>query len=168
MTARDYLNQLESQVFFGGEQMVGSVRWYIKWYRDHAVWKRRWFRLWGLVALVVSVSLPFVLSFSADSAKPHIAAGGAWFIALAGGLNGFYQFNKTWQSYIETQYRLEHLLTTWELGRAQHADSAEPEAPSRLQEAARTFIEAARAAITDETKSYFEEVKYPNLNVKGG
>lgn len=162
---KTYLAELEKQPFFGGADIEGSVRWYINWYRKHANSKRLWFRLWGGLTLIVSVSLPFVLSYFPEDSKTLVATGGAWIIALAGGLNGFFQFNKSWQSYIETQYRLEHLLMNWELGRASLSGSSDADALKKLQESAKTFVESARAAITDETKSYFEEVKFPNLNL---
>lgn len=167
MNGDNYLAALERQVFFADEHVQGSVRWYIRWYRERAPAKRCWFRIWGGVALVASISLPFALSFFPEADKPQVAAAGAWLIALAGGLNGFFQFNKTWQAYVETQYKLEHLLMAWDLERAALIGSTDPGAMVRLQEAAKNFVLAARAAITDETKSYFEEVKFPNLNLKG-
>lgn len=162
-----YLTDLEKQRFFGDKDIEGSVRWYINWYGKHAIRKRLWFRFWGVLTLVVSISLPFVLFYFPEDYKPLVATCGAWIIALAGGVNGFFQFNKAWQSYIETQYRLEHLLANWELDRAALADSSPPDDLKRLQASAKNFVDSARAAITDETKSYFEEVKFPNLNVKG-
>jgi hypothetical protein len=162
-----YLTELEKQPFFGGADIEGSVRWYINWYRKHADGKRLWFRRFGVITLIASISLPFILFYIPDESKPLVATGGAWIIALAGGLNGFFQFNKSWQNYIETQYRLEHLLTNWELECAAQSSSNDPDALKNLHESARTFVESARAAITDETKSYFEEVKFPNLNIEG-
>ncbi|MDY0013632.1 MAG: hypothetical protein RBS40_12150 [Rhodocyclaceae bacterium] len=105
MNGDNYLAALERQVFFADEHVQGSVRWYIRWYRERAPAKRCWFRIWGGVALVASISLPFALSFFPEADKPQVAA--------------------------------------------------------------KNFVLAARAAITDETKSYFEEVKFPNLNLKG-
>lgn len=162
-----YLIELEKQPFFGGADIEGSVRWYINWYRKHADGKRLWFRRFGVITLIVSISLPFILFYVPEDTKPLVATGGAWIIALAGGLNAFFQFNKSWQSFIETQYRLEHLLTNWELERAALADNSNSDDLKKLQDSAKTFVESARAAITDETKSYFEEVKFPNLNIKG-
>jgi hypothetical protein len=161
-----YLAELEKQSFFGGADIEGSVRWYINWYRIHADGKRLWFRRFGVITLLVSISLPFVLFYVPEDSKALVATGGAWIIALASGLNSFFQFNKSWQNYIETQYRLEHLLTNWELERAAQSGN-DPDTLKKLHESARTLVESARAAITDETKSYFEEVKFPNLNVEG-
>lgn len=160
-----YLVALENQIFFSDADKEGSVRWYINWYRKHADGKRLWFRRFGVLTLTVSISLPFVLFYVPEDSKTLVATGGAWIIALAGGLNGFFQFNKSWQSHIEAQYRLEHLLMNWELDRASLSSSSDADALKKLQESAKTFVESARAAITDETKSYFEEVKFPNLNL---
>jgi hypothetical protein len=119
MLVDDYVTKLkQDQIFFGPEDKMGSIRWYIKWYRDKAPAKRIWFRAFGLVTLVTSISLPFVISFVAEASKALVASFLAWIIALAGGINGFFQFNKSSQNYIETHFRLEKLLMEWELSMA--------------------------------------------------
>lgn len=160
----NYLSALNSQIFFQDQDTQGSVRWYIKWYREHAEYKRCWFRWWGGLTLVTSISLPFLLSIVAEQEKAFIAACGAWIIALASGLNSFFQFSKAWQQYIETQYRLEHLLTAWELDKASLPAVPTAEDLAKFHQATQLFVDQARAAVIDETKSYFEEVKFPNIS----
>lgn len=167
MLVDDYVTKLkQDQIFFGPEDQVGSIRWYIKWYRDKAPAKRIWFRAFGLVTLVTSISLPFVISFVPEASKALVASFLAWIIALAGGINGFFQFNKSWQNYIETHFKLEKLLMEWELSMAGLAGRSDDESLQEAQNLTAALIAGARAAITDETKSYFEEVKFPNLNVE--
>jgi hypothetical protein len=54
----------------------------------------------------------------------------------------------------------------WELGVSAYAGKTDEESVGKVQELTQAFVNAARSAITDETKSYFEEVKFPNLNLK--
>ncbi|HEX2930670.1 MAG TPA: hypothetical protein VHV54_13190, partial [Candidatus Binatia bacterium] len=112
------------------------------------------------------ISLPFVISFVPEASKALVASFLAWIIALAGGINGFFQFNKSWQNYIETHFKLEKLLMEWELSMAGLAGRSDDESLQEAQNLTAALIAGARAAITDETKSYFEEVKFPNLNVE--
>jgi len=167
MLVDDYVAKLrQDQIFFGPEDKVGSIRWYIKWYRDKAPAKRIWFRAFGLVTLVTSISLPFVIAFVPEASKALVASFLAWIIALAGGINGFFQFNKSWQNYIETHFKLEKLLMEWELSISALLGKSDDESLIKAQELTAALVTGARAAITDETKSYFEEVKFPNLNIE--
>ncbi|HEY6873799.1 MAG TPA: DUF4231 domain-containing protein [Geobacteraceae bacterium] len=166
MLVDQYLAKLNEQTFFASEDMEGSVRWYIKWYRKHAPRKRNWFRTFGIVTIVMSISLPFITGLVGEEHKATVASSIAWIIALSGSINGFFQFNKTWQKYIETQFKLEQLLMDWELGTAALLGESDDKSLRCVQELTQTFVKLARAAITDETKSYFEEVKFPEINAK--
>ena len=167
MSVDNYLERLKNQKFFRTENEEGSIRYYIKWYREHAPTKRFLFRTAGLVALFLSISLPFIIGLVDDEmAKAKVASGIAWAIALAGAANGFFQWNKTWQGYVEAQFRLERLLMEWELAVSAYSGKSDENSLEIVEGLTKAFVISSRSAITDETKSYFEEVKFPNLNVE--
>ena len=166
MSVDNYLERLKDQKFFRPENEEGSIRYNIKWYREHAPTERIFFRAAGGVALLLSISLPFIVGLADEMAKAKIASGIAWAIALAGAANGFFQWNKTWQGYVETQFRLERLLMEWELAVSAYSGKTDENSLKAVEALTKAFVNSSRSAITDETKSYFEEVKFPNLNVE--
>ena len=165
MIVEEYIEQLRSQTFFSGEGTRGSVRWQIKWYRDKAYRHRLWFRWIGGITLFISISLPFVVGLPTDpTKKAHIATSVAWLLAVFGGASGFFQWSKNWQSYTEAYMNLERLLMKWEL--LVSKSIGDESVLQVVQKAAENFVLDAGTVITDETKNYFEEVKFPNMNVK--
>lgn len=166
MAVDAYLATLKNTTFFGPEDTKGSVRWYIKWYRDAAPRKRSWFRTLGAIGLFLSISLPFITSLAPEPDKAIISSAIAWAIALVGGANGFFQFNRTWQGYIEAQFKLERLLMEWELAVSNYFGKESETDLQAVQELTKSFVITARSAITDETNSFFEEVKFPNINLE--
>ena len=66
MVVDEYISELNKQPFFGDENIIGSLRYHIKWYKEKAKWRRRMFRITGTIALIFSISLPFVSFVIAD------------------------------------------------------------------------------------------------------
>ena len=164
MSIEEYIEKLRNQLFFGNEKAQGSVRWRIKWYRDRACRHKLWFRWAGGITLFISISLPFLVGLTDDNiVKATIATYLSWFLAVLGGASGFFQWNKNWQSYTEAHMGLEKLLMDWEL--LVSKSLGDDTKLGEVQKAAEDFVLGANKIVIDETKSYFEEVKFPNMNV---
>jgi hypothetical protein len=165
MSVDAYLEALKTQTFFADETREGSVRWNINWYKRRAPLMRTLFRVIGFLSLLLSITLPFAMGIApTPEVKQTVTLVLAYLIALAGALNGFFQWNRSWQGYLETQLTLERLQMEWELGIAAYRGKTDNASLLKVQDLTLTFVSAARAAITAETKAYFEEVKFPTLS----
>src|SRR5690242_9665376 len=156
-----FLSALHEQNFFKDESTPGSVLWYIAFYKKRAPQRRRAFRAGGFVLLFLSISLPFLTQMAGDS-KAQVASTLAWLIALVAAANSFFNWQKAWQGYTQTQLTLQFALTEWELRTAEaRAASSDEEGVALLKEGLQKFIKTVSEAVSGETAQYFESVKIP-------
>jgi hypothetical protein len=160
-----FLAALNEQSFFKDESTQGSVLWYIAFYKQRAPWRRRAFRAGGFILLFLSISLPFLTQLAADHVpdeQARVASTLAWLIALVAAANSFFNWQKTWQGYIQTQLTLQFALTEWELKTAEaRAASTDEEGLVLLKDSLQKFIKVVSEAVSGETAQYFEGVKIP-------
>jgi hypothetical protein len=111
-----FLAALHEQAFFGGEDQQGSMRWHINFYKSRAPYRRYAFRVCGFLLLFFSISLPFMNTLITNpQCQVRFSSTAAWIIALLAAANAFFNWQRTWQNYIQTQLTLQFLLSEWEL-----------------------------------------------------
>ena len=155
---RTYLNQIKEKNFFAGEDMRGSLKFNIKWYRKKASLSHTCFRTVGFATVFLSVSLPFATAIGEPEDQARAVMLVSWLIALAGGANGFFQWGRTWQSRTEAYLRLERLLMEWEI--TVNNPNAKVE---NITLATKKLVNEARETIKSETGAFFEEVQFPDV-----
>jgi urea transporter len=154
-----FLSGLKEQTFFDDEGVQGSVLWYIAFYRTRAPLRRKAFRVTGFILLLLSISLPFLMQISPVDWQIPIAAGMAWLIALVGAANSFFNWQKVWQIYIQTQLTLQFALSEWELRTAEaRAAATDEEGVKLLQASLQRLTKSVSEAVANETAQYFEGV----------
>ncbi len=157
-----FLSALNEQSFFQDESTQGSVLWYIDFYKKRAPARRRAFRAGGFILLFLSISLPFLTQMVEVKHQAQVASTLAWLIALVAAANSFFNWQKTWQGYVQTQLTLQFALTEWGLATAEaRAASTDEEGLSLLKGSLQKFIKTVSESVSNETAQYFEGVKIP-------
>ncbi|SFO21974.1 hypothetical protein SAMN05216386_2982 [Nitrosospira briensis] len=157
-----FLSALSEQSFFKDESTQGSVLWYIDFYKKRGPSRRRAFRAGGFILLFLSISLPFLTQMAAKDQQAQVASTLAWLIALVAAANSFFNWQKAWQGYTQTQLTLQFALTEWELKTAEaRAASTDEEGLVVLRDSLQKFIKTVSEAVSGETAQYFEGVKIP-------
>ena len=160
-----FLSALKEQCFFKDENTQGSVLWYIAFYQTRAPNRRKAFRATGFVLLFLSISLPFITQLFSAEHQPQVASGIAWLIAIVASANSFFNWQKSWQLYIQTQLTLQFALSEWELQTAAaRAASTDEEGVKVLQVALQRLTKVVSEAVANETAQYFEGVKIPDVH----
>ncbi len=161
-----FLSALREQSFFNDKNTQGSVLWYIAFYQKRAPVRRRAFRTTGFILLFLSISLPFITQVSSKEWQSHVASGIAWLIALVAAANSFFNWQKAWQLYTQTQLSLQFALSEWELRTAEaRAAATDEEGLKVLQVALQRLIKTVSEAVANETAQYFEGVKVPDVQL---
>ena len=162
-----FLSALKEERFFKDESTEGSVLWYITYYKTRAP-RRRWaFRIGGFTLLFLSISLPFITQMAAKEHQAQVASTLAWLIALVAAANSFFNWQKAWQGYTQTQLTLQFALTEWELRTAEaRAASTDEEGLALLKESLEKFTKTVSESVSNETAQYFEGVRVPDVHTK--
>ncbi len=160
-----FLSALKEQSFFKDENTQGSVLWYIAFYQTRAPNRRKAFRATGFILLFLSISLPFITQLFSQEYQPQVASAIAWLIALVAAANSFFNWQKSWQLYTQTQLTLQFALSDWELRIAEaRAAASDEEGIKVLQMALERLAKAVSEAVANETAQYFEGVKVPDAH----
>ena len=165
-----FLTAVHAQPFFGDESQEGSVRWYLAYYKVRAPKRRLAFRVSGFLLLVLSVSLPFLTWVAPETYQASVASTLSWLIALVAAASSFFNWQRTWQGYTQTQLTLQFLLTDWELKTAEaRAAGTEADGIMILREALNKIVAGVTEAVSQETAQYFQGVHVPQVQtVQGG
>lgn len=159
-----FLSALKDQRFFKDENTQGSVLWYIAFYRKRAPARRMTFRTFGFALLFLSISLPFITHIAPKEWQSQVASGLAWLIALVGAANSFFNWQKAWQLYTQTQLTLQFALSEWELRTTEaRAAATDEEGLEVLRDALQKLTKCVSEAVSNETAQYFEGVKVPEI-----
>jgi hypothetical protein len=164
-----FLSELKELPFFGGANTQGSVLWYIDFYQSRAPRRRMAFRVSGFTILFLSISLPFITQASQQEFQPQVASTISWLIALVAAASAFFNWQKAWQLYTQTQLTLQFALSEWELRTAEaRAASTDDEGLKVLQIALQQLTKTVSEAVANETAQYFEGVKVPDVQPPKG
>jgi len=165
-----FLTAVHAQPFFGDENQQGSIRWYIAYYKARAPKRRLAFRVSGFLLLVLSISLPFLIWIAPDeSSRASVASTLSWLIALVAAASSFFNWQRVWQGYTQTQLTLQFLLTEWELKTAEaRSAKTDEEGVTILREALNKIVAEVTEAVSQETAQYFEGVHVPQVQTVQG
>ncbi len=101
--------------------------------------------------------------------QAQVASTLAWLIASVAAATSFFNWQKTWQGYTQTQLKLQFALTEWELRTAEaRAASTEEEGLALLKESLEKFTGIVSESVSNETAQYFEGVRVPDIHSKVG
>jgi hypothetical protein len=157
-----FLNDLTSNRLFADQSAHGSLAWFIRYYRRRAPQMRIAFKTSGIIALAMSISLPFALQIAPEEAKTTLASSMAWGIALTTATSAFFGWQNAWQLYTQTHLELEFALAEWELSVARARVAKTPEdAIQTLETALTKLVSKANKAIMSETSKFFSDMKRP-------
>jgi len=137
----------------------------LRWYDVHASRPRYWFRIFGSLTILLSISLPVVSSLPATIIPQQslvvslIALG----IALIAAFSTFFRWNEAWHANIRAKLELESLLYLWELQLLEAKQFREPDKQVQAAIAAtrQLFTEAAKVDMLN-TEGYFRHVGFPS------
>ncbi len=117
------------------------------------------FRFFGMITILLSVLLPFISTLE-TSWKSRVMSAMAVLIALATGLNAFFDFQNTWAKSRVAQYKLRYEIVDWEqsISKAlRHQNSNE--AITEAEDATRILTKAWKEGVLDRAHQYFEDVE---------
>jgi hypothetical protein len=164
-----FLTAVYAQPFFGDENQQGSIHWYIAYYKDRAPKRRLAFRVSGFLLLVLSVSLPFFTWVAPPNYQASVASTLSWLIALVAAASSFFNWQRAWQGYTQTQLTLQFLLTEWELKTAAaRAAGIDAEGVTIFRAALNKIMAGVTEAVSQETVQYFEGVHVPQVQTVQG
>jgi hypothetical protein len=163
----EFLATLREQALLKDEKTQGSVRWYIAFYQSRAPQRRKAFRAAGFCLLFLSISLPFITQSVPEASQARVASTLSWLIATVAASSSFFNWQKAWQLYTQTQLPLQFALTEWEASTAEARTEASEEAALKILKAAlQQLTKAVSDAVANETAQYFEGVKVPDSRSK--
>lgn len=163
-----FLAALNEQRFFKDAATEGSILWYIDFYQTRAPKRRMAFRTCGFVLLFLSISLPFITQVTPVEWQAKVASALAWLIALVAAASAFFNWQKAWQLYTQTQLTLQFALSEWELRVAEaRAAASDEDGVNLLRESLQALIKRVSEAVSNETAQYFEGVKVPDVHAAG-
>lgn len=114
-----FLTALKEQCFFKDENTQGSVLWRIALYQTRAPNRRKFFRTTGFILLFLNISLSFITQLFSAEHQTQVTSGIAWLIAIVASANLFFNRQRSWQFYIQTQRTLQFALSKWKLRTAE-------------------------------------------------
>jgi hypothetical protein len=133
----------------------------LNWYAAHGRMPMVFFRISGVLVILLSVSLPFLATlegFWKNIVLPIIA------LVIAGltGLNSFFRWESDWKGYRQTQYALRYLLMALELQitEAKHQVDMQKGIDMAVQ-ATRQLIDKTQTTTSTEAEEYFKRVQMP-------
>ena len=134
----------------------------LTFYLDRVDNKRR-LAQWSRVAvLLLSLAIPVAVTFSPDKIgsvpKDLMVSVMALLIALAGGLEGQHQWQRTWREYSTRIVQIETLIGLWEIevARAGQLSDAK-EASDAMGKATENLLSSVNQAVTTEMNTFFSE-----------
>ncbi|SMC98119.1 DUF4231 domain-containing protein [Kibdelosporangium aridum] len=146
------------------EVMDRAVRTAQHRYSKFGWWHMAWFRIGGILEIVLSVSFPFVYTAlrSADGGwQDTVITGISVAIAVVGGIRGFYGWNENWHLYKTQELALTGIIQRWELELM--ALAAQPkENVSKTHKATKHALEQVAIALEHEQDAFFGSVRLPD------
>lgn len=156
----EYISKQQTLRAFRDTDSPGSVRWYIKWYSDRYPAARIKYRVAGTGILLAALAA--AVKFF-DGNWLTLASLGA-VAAVLFSFNAFFGWGSAWRGYFHTKVRLEFLIDGYDaLLIDARAQTDEAKAIELVRLGCSHFLEKAEEAIAEETKSYWEGLKFPSF-----
>jgi hypothetical protein len=136
----------------------------ISWYRDHTSKPRTFFRLAGILTILLSASLPAV-AVATFPYKNVALSVMSIAIAVLAGLSTFFRWERTWRGNSTSQMTLEQHVAKWELEltNAQLILVAD-ERIKHVYQATDDLLTNARSVVSAESEGFFSGLQFPQQN----
>ena len=161
---KNYIMNLESLTSLKGETEEGSIRWYIQWYARRYRSRRILYRSSGTLILLIALFAATQLQGIENLSIPAFLMAATAFIV---GLTTFFSWGTAWRGYFLAKVRLEFLMEGWS---AALIEAREIGDDNKGIEIVRTsfneLIKQAAEVIAEETKSFFDSIKFPSGDTK--
>jgi hypothetical protein len=138
------------------------VRPNLEWYKKHKWWPLLFFRVAGIITIVLGVSLPAVAAIE-FTYKNIILSLMSVTIAALTGLSSFFRWERTWRGRVLSQSAVDGLLAKWEL-EIENARLILDDAHERRQHVYRAtndLISNFRNVSATETEEFFGGMQFP-------
>jgi hypothetical protein len=136
----------------------------IRWYQDHTSRPRTFFRVAGILTILLSASLPAV----AVATFPHkeaILSGMSIAIAVLAGFSTFFRWERTWRGNSTAQMALEQHVANWELEVTNaRLILGEDERLKHVYQATDDLLTNARGVVSAESEGFFSALQFPQQN----
>jgi Protein of unknown function (DUF4231) len=139
----------------------------LKWYKKNGKTHKIYFRVSGVLIILLSTSIPFIASRN-FSAKNIVLSIFALIIAALSGLISFFHWDHSWRNYMQTYFALKHLASEWEMS------IIRVEQETDLQKAKESAINAtvqllnnARLVTKTEAADFFKHIESPQVEKEG-
>jgi hypothetical protein len=156
-----YLEELDGLPILKDANTQGSIRWYIQWYERRFPSRRLYYRGAGIIVIVAILTMSLCATVRGTSTwSPLLLPGTVAIVAL----NGFFGWKAAWRGYFLAKVRLEVALQAFEAARCQarYVTSNEAEMIALIKVAFDRLLEEFAAAVTEETKGFFDASRFPN------
>ncbi|HAC62782.1 MAG TPA: hypothetical protein DCF68_04420 [Cyanothece sp. UBA12306] len=152
----NYISNLESLIILKDKCNKGSIRWYIEWYDLRYPWYRRVYIVFGMLSLLTPL---FFVFFELQDRKTLSVA----IVTFIIGITNFFSWGNAWSGFIEAKIQLEFLLHRWEATLIEaRANSDGEKAVNIVQTGFNDLLKQSNKVIMEETKSFFDSIKFPS------
>jgi|SRR5580704_14700984 hypothetical protein len=136
----------------------------ISWYRDHTSKPRTFFRIAGILTILLSASLPAV-AVAAFPYKELALSVMSIAIAVLASLSTFFRWERTWRGNSTAQMTLEQHVAKWELEltNARLILSADDRV-KHVYQATDDLLANARGVVSAESEGFFSGLQFPQQN----
>ena len=137
----------------------------IQMYRRRANQARQRFRISGGLIIALSVCLPFLTTLREGIWINIVLPIVALLIAGLSGFSTFFRWESNWKGYSQARFKLEYLLTQWELKviEAKHEPDAQKSIDIVVQ-ATKQLLDEVQATTSTESEEYFQRVQIPKVS----
>lgn len=121
---------------------------------------RAWFRITGVLTIVLSVSLPVLtgLTFPGRNVALSCLALG---VAALSSLRAFYQWDQGWRLYRSQEFVLTSLHTRWQLGMLRIVETSAPDAEAAVHQLTDEILREAHGTGLGEIDQFFTGIGWP-------
>jgi len=136
----------------------------ISWYRDHTSKPRTFFRVAGILTILLSASLP-AAAVATFPYKEIALSVMSIAIAVLAGLSTFFRWERTWRGNSGAQMALEQHVAKWELEltNARLILSADDRI-RHVYQATDDLLANARGVVSAESEGFFSGLQFPQQN----
>jgi hypothetical protein len=134
----------------------------IEWYKRQAPKQMVLFRTFGVLVILLSVSVPFLGTLE-GLGKTIVLPVVSVLIAGLTGINAFFNWQSQWQQFRLAQFTLENLIARWDFEIMQaRSEEDEDKAIDLAVQATRDLMEQASRVTQAETADFFRGVQSPS------
>jgi hypothetical protein len=134
----------------------------IEWYKKQAPKQMVLFRTFGVLVILLSVSVPFLGTLE-GLGKTIVLPVVSVLIAGLTGINAFFNWQSQWQQFRLAQFTLENLIARWDFEIMQaRSEEDEDKAIDLAVQATRDLMEQASRVTQAETAEFFGGMQSPS------